>query len=124
MADWDERRRCPGCPYDGTVDPGVRHIRCAGCRKDHTRAKAADAQWDRRARKRAADDAARRAKGLKPYGDAHIRPRRRTPTWDQYGREVRTPSRLTPAEAQDLRDALDALGRAVAQVRRALDPPR
>lgn len=124
MVDWDKRRRCPGCPHGGSVEPGVRHTRCDRCRADHTRAKAADAQWDRRARKRAAADAAREAKGFRPYGDAHIRPRRRTPTWDQYGVEVPAAPRLTPTEAQALRAALDDLELAVARVRKALDPPR
>ena len=53
--------------------------------------------------------------------DPQVRPRVRTPTWDQYGREIPPSPRLTPSEAQALRAALDDLQRAVARVRKALD---
>lgn len=88
MVDWNQRRTCPGCPYGGSVEPGVRHTRCDACRADHTRAKAADAQWDRRARKRAEVADRRRREGRVVMPDPQVRPRKRTPTWDQYGREV------------------------------------
>lgn len=122
--DWNQRRKCLGCPYGGSVEPGVRHVRCDDCRKDHTRAKAADAQWDRRARKRAEADDRRRREGRVLLNDPQVRPRVRTPAWDQYGHEVAPTPRLTPTEAQALRVALDDLDRAVRQVRKALDPRR
>jgi len=53
-----------------------------------------------------------------------VRPRRRTPTWDQFGYEVPATPSLTPAEAKFLRYALDRLDEAVEQARLALDPPR
>lgn len=122
--DWNQRRKCPGCPYGGSVAPGVRHTRCDACRADHTRAKAADAQWDRRERKRTEADDRRRREGRVFMPDPQVRPRTRTPAWDQYGREVQPTPRLTPTEAQALRVALDDLDRAVRQVRKALDRRR
>ena len=128
MVDWGQPRKCPGCPYDGqpsggTVEPGVRHIRCKKCREQHTRDKAADAQWERRRRLREADYARREARGERVYRPK-AQPRRFTPTWDQYGREVQPGPRLTGPEVQRLRQSLTRLEQAVADVRAALDPPR
>lgn len=128
MVDWQRERKCPGCPFEGqpgggTVAPGVRHVRCVPCRERHTREKAADAQWERRRRLREADEARREARGESVYR-SRPRPRRFTPTWDQYGREVQPGPRLTGLEVQRLRYALTALEQALAGVRAALDPPR
>ena len=123
MAEGERRRSCPDCPYGGWTEAGARHIRCDRCRADHARAKAADAQWDRRARKRAEAVERRRREGRAVTPDLLVRPRARTPAWDQFGREIGTVPRLTPLQAQALRGALDRLDRAVADVRKALDPP-
>ena len=124
MAERERRRGCQDCPYGGWAEPGSQHVRCARCRADHARAKAADAQWDRRARRRAEANDRRRRLGLTVADESLIRPRERTPAWDQFGREIGPSPRLTPSQAETLRGALDRLDRAVADVRRALDPPR
>ncbi len=123
MPDWSKRRKCPGCPADGWVEPGVEHTRCDACRESHRKSKEADAQWDRRARRRAEKNAERVRKGQPAWPDSQVRPRERTPDWDRYGREVPGTPRLTPTQAQALRYALDRLDQAVAGVRAALDPP-
>ena len=127
MVDWDQARKCPGCPNErdpdgGTVQPGIRHIRCKKCRAKHTRDKAADAQWDRRRRQREADYARREARGERVYR-VRTKPRKYTPTWDQYGREVQPGPRLTGPEVERLRFRLTTLEQAIADVRAALDPP-
>ncbi len=125
MPNWETRRPCPRCPYDGWVTPGVKHVRCDECRADHARGKAADAQWDRRARRRAerADERRRRGFYVEPL-DGQIRPRERTPTWDQFGNDIDDVPRLTPTETRRLRAMLEQLDRAVAEALDALGPER
>lgn len=124
MPDWKKRRKCLVCPYGGHVEAGVEHVRCDACRADHARGKAADAQWDRRARRRADREDQRRREGWAYVPDRQVRPRDRTPTWDRHGNEVDDTPRLTPTETRRLRLLLEELDRVVAQVRDALEPPR
>ena len=114
------RRPCLECPYGGLTEPGSPHVRCLRCRREHATAKAADAQWDRRARNRQQVNDRRRRDGYPEFVDQLVRPRERTPSWDQRGRPVAGPPRLTALQAQDLRHALADLIRAANAVHAAL----
>lgn len=116
----DGTRKCLNCPENGLVEQGVRSVRCKACRERHTRAKASDAQWDRRQRARLARERRRGPYADKTAPDPLIRPRRRTPSWDQYGREILDTPPLTPAQTREVLAALAEVDRAVEAVRRAL----
>lgn len=123
MAQWWQERGCATRGCDGTVDAGVRHVRCDPCRRVHQLGKDADAAWDRRARRRAEINDRRVREGLLPYPDQQATTTRvRTPNWDRHGNETDETPRLTARQAADLRRALDGLDRAVTEVRRALGP--
>lgn len=112
---------CLDCPKrpKGVVAPGVRHVRCDDCRRQHRTDKAADAQWDRRQRERDAQDRRRAALGYGPANDPLVRPRKRTPSWDRYGREVGTPH-TSEVDLPALRAALAQLDVATKRVRTLL----
>ena len=104
----------------GVVEPGVRHVRCVACRRQHRTAKAADAQWDRRQRGRNAQDRRRMALGWGPANDPLVRrARKRTPSWDRYGREVGT-AHVSEVDLPALRAALAQLDVATTRVRMLL----
>lgn len=120
---WEQERGCATRGCCGTVDAGVKHVRCDSCRRVHQLGKDADAAWDRRARRRDKADERRDRAGLASYPDQQAqRARVRTPNWDRHGNETDATPRLTAAQARSLRVALDNLELQVRLVRRALGP--
>lgn len=120
----DGTRDCLRCPRKGKVEKGKRSVRCKKCREDHAKAKAADAQWDRRQRKRDEANDRRTRLGYRAARDPLVRPRKRTEDWDQYGRPVLDTPRLTPAQMRAVHAAADDVQTALNALRRALRPGR